>query len=154
GRGIFYGFVFALSSTAIVLRALAERGELDAPHGRFIVGTLIFQDLCVVPMVLVVPFLRGGADNAMPVIALAIGKAVVVVLATIGVARLVVPWALARVDQSRSREVFLLAILALCIGAAWLTAEAGLSLALGAFLGGMLIADSDYGHRAMGDVMP
>jgi CPA2 family monovalent cation:H+ antiporter-2 len=154
GRGVFYGFVFALSSTAIVLRALAERGELDAPHGRFIVGTLIFQDLCVVPMVLVVPFLRGGAENAMSVVVLAIGKAVVVVLVTIGVARFIVPRVLARVDQSRSREVFLLAILALCIGAAWLTAEAGLSLALGAFLGGMLIADTDYGHRAMGDVLP
>ncbi|MBK7863243.1 MAG: cation:proton antiporter [Archangiaceae bacterium] len=156
-RGLFYGFVFALSSTAIVLRALAERGELDAPHGRFIVGTLIFQDLCVVPMVLIVPFLspqqaaQGGAAMA---VSLAIGKAAAVVVVSIVVARLVVPRALARVDQSRSREVFLLAILALCIGGAWLTSLAGLSPALGAFLGGMLVADTEYGHRAMGDVMP
>jgi CPA2 family monovalent cation:H+ antiporter-2 len=155
GRGIFYGFIFALSSTAIVLRALTERGELDAPHGRFIVGTLIFQDLCVVPMVLVVPFLAGAAgQNPAQSIAIAIAKAAVVVIVTIAVARVVVPYVLKRVDQSRSREVFLLAILALCIGAAWLTSAAGLSLALGAFLGGMLIADTDFGHRAMGDVMP
>lgn len=156
-RGIFYGFVFALSSTAIVLRALTERGELDAPHGRFIVGTLIFQDLCVVPMVLIVPFLAPGSSsdgNVALAIGAAIAKAVGVVIGTVVVARLVVPRLLARVDQSRSREVFLLAILGLCIGTAWLTSLAGLSLALGAFLGGMLVADTEYGHRAMGDVLP
>lgn len=156
GRGVFYGFVFALSSTAIVLRALTERGELDAPHGRFIVGTLIFQDLCVVPMVLIVPLLRSDAalGNVSLSLAMALGKALLVVIATVTVARLVVPRLLAWVDASRSREVFLLAILALCIGTAWLTSLAGLSLALGAFLGGMVVADTEYGHRAMGDILP
>lgn len=156
GRGVFYGFAFALSSTAIVLRALADRRELDAPHGRFIVGTLIFQDLCVVPMVLIVPLLAagGGAGSAAASIAVAIGKAAAVVVAVIGVARFVVPRALGWVDASRSREVFLLAILGLCIGTAWLTSLAGLSLALGAFLGGMVVADTEYGHRAMGDILP
>ncbi|MCC7542763.1 MAG: cation:proton antiporter, partial [Deltaproteobacteria bacterium] len=153
---LFYGFVFALSSTAIVLRALGERRELDAPHGRFIVGTLIFQDLCVVPMVLVVPLLgtAAPASGAATAVALAIGKAAGVVVATIVVARVIVPRVLGWVDASRSREVFLLAILALCIGTAWLTSLAGLSLALGAFLGGMVVADTDYGHRAMGDILP
>ena len=156
GRGVFYGFVFALSSTAIVLRALAERRELDAPHGRFIVGTLIFQDLCVVPMVLIVPLLGASASagSAATSIALAMAKAAFVVVATVVVARFVVPRALALVDASRSREVFLLAILGLCIGTAWLTSLAGLSLALGAFLGGMVVADTEYGHRAMGDILP
>jgi len=157
GRSVFYGFVFTLSSTAIVLRALAERRELDAPHGRFIVGTLIFQDLCVVPMVLIVPMLgettQGGADMAKE-IGVALGKATLVVVVTILVARLVVPRALRWVAASRSREVFLLAVLALCVGTAWLTAQAGLSLALGAFLGGMIVADTEYGHRAMGDMLP
>lgn len=156
GRGVFYGFVFALSSTAIVLRALAERRELDAPHGRFIVGTLIFQDLCVVPMVLIVPLLgaAGSGGGAALGIGLAMGKAAAVVVAVVAVARFVVPRALALVDASRSREVFLLAILGLCIGTAWLTSLAGLSLALGAFLGGMVVADTEYGHRAMGDILP
>lgn len=156
GRGIFFGFVFALSSTAIVLRALTERRELDAPHGRFIVGTLIFQDLCVVPMVLIVPLLVPGSDagSAVTSIGLALAKAAAVVVATIAVSRLVVPRLLRWVDSARSREVFLLAVLALCIGTAWLTSLAGLSLALGAFLGGMAIADTEFGHRAMGDVMP
>ncbi len=156
GRGIFYGFVFALSSTAIVLRALTERRELDAPHGRFIVGALIFQDLCVIPMVLIVPLLSGRspAGAAAVGIGLAMLKAAGVITATIVIARFVVPRILDWVDASRSREVFLLAILALCIGTAWLTSLAGLSLALGAFLGGMVVADTEYGHRAMGDILP
>ena len=153
---IFYGFVFALSSTAIVLRALTDRREIDAPHGRFIVGTLIFQDLCVVPMVLVVPFL---ADTTAPGaaaghIGLALVKAALLIMTTVLLARVIVPRLLDLVDASRSREVFLLAVLALCIGTAWLTSLAGLSLALGAFLGGMVVADTEYGHRAMGDMLP
>lgn len=155
-RGIFYGFVFALSSTAIVLRALTERRELDAPHGRLIVGTLIFQDLCVVPMVLIVPLLgkAGDVGSVTSGIALALGKAAGVVVVTILLARMLVPRLLQWVDRARSREVFLLAVLALCMGTAWVTSLAGLSLALGAFLGGMAIADTEFGHRAMGDVMP
>jgi CPA2 family monovalent cation:H+ antiporter-2 len=156
GRSIFYGFVFAMSSTAIVLRALTERRELDAPHGRFIVGTLIFQDLCVVPMVLIVPLLGGGtgAGAASTQIAWALGKAALVVVATVVIARVVVPRVLAWVDASRSREVFVLAVIGLCIGTAWLTSLAGLSFALGAFLGGMVVADTEYGHRAMSDMLP
>lgn len=156
GRGVFYGFAFALSSTAIVLRALSERRELDAPHGKFIVGTLIFQDLCVVPMVLIVPLLgaSGPVGGAAVSIGVALGKAALVVVGTVLVARFVVPKILGWVDASRSREVFLLAILALCIGTAWLTSMVGLSLALGAFLGGMVVADTEYSHRAMGDILP
>jgi CPA2 family monovalent cation:H+ antiporter-2 len=156
GRAIFLGFVFSLSSTAIVLRALADRRELDAPHGRFIVGTLIFQDLCVIPMLLVVPLLgRPGHPVAATIdLARALATAAAVVIATLVFARVVVPHVLAWVDASRSREAFLLAILALCIGTAWLTSLAGLSLALGAFLAGMVVADTEYGHRAMGDMLP
>ncbi|MBI2391264.1 MAG: cation:proton antiporter [Deltaproteobacteria bacterium] len=156
GHGVFYGFVFSLSSTAIVLRALVERRELDAPHGRFIVGTLIFQDLCVIPMVLIVPLLGArGAPGALALsLAMALGKAVLVVVGTVALARFVVPKVLAWVDASRSREIFLLAILALCVGTAWLTALAGLSLALGAFLAGMVVADTEYSRRATGDILP
>jgi monovalent cation:H+ antiporter-2, CPA2 family len=156
GRGVFYGFVLALSSTAIVLRSLTERRELEAPHGRFIVGTLIFQDLCVVPMVLIVPLLGDAAQShhIAADISIALLKAVVVVIGIVGISRLIVPRVLTWVDASRSREVFLLAILALCIGTAWLTSLAGLSLALGAFLGGMVVADTEFGHRAMGDILP
>ncbi|MFO0595315.1 MAG: cation:proton antiporter [Myxococcaceae bacterium] len=159
GRSVFFGFVFALSSTAIVLRALTERRELDAPHGRFIVGTLIFQDLCVVPMVLVVPMLgegstdHGGRSPALEVL-LALGKAAAVVVTVVLLSRVLVPRLLRWVDRARAREVFLLAVMALCLGTAYLTSLAGLSLALGAFLGGIAIADTEFGHRAMGDVRP
>jgi CPA2 family monovalent cation:H+ antiporter-2 len=154
-RSLLYGFVFALSSTAIVLRALAERRELDAPHGRFIVGALIFQDLCVVPMVLIVPLLgQSGEAGAAGTVTLALFKAALLVGATLLIARVVVPKVLAWVDAARSREVFLLAILAISFGTAWLTSLAGLSLALGAFLGGLVVADTEYGHRAMGDILP
>jgi CPA2 family monovalent cation:H+ antiporter-2 len=156
GRGVLYGFVFALSSTAIVLRALTERQEIDAPHGRFIVGALIFQDLCVVPMVLIVPLLgaSGPGVGVLLDLGIAIGKALFVVVATLIVARFLAPRMLAWVDRSRSREVFLLAILALCIGTAWVTSLVGLSLALGAFLGGVVVAETEYSHRALGDVLP
>lgn len=156
-RALLYGFIFTMSSTAIVLRALGDRRELDAPHGRFIVGTLIFQDLLVVPMVLIVPLLapsQGGVMGAATQIGLALGKASAVVLGIFVAARALVPRLLAWVDASRSREVFLLAVLAICIGTAWLTSLVGLSLALGAFLGGMVVADTEYGHRAMGDILP
>ncbi len=154
-EAVFFGFVFALSSTAIVLRALTERRELDAPHGRFIVGTLIFQDLCVVPMVLLVPLLAAGGGSRLYLdVGLALGKAVLLVVVVLGVSRLLVPRALKWVAASRSREVFLLAVISLCIGTAWLTSLAGLSLALGAFLGGLVVADTEYRHRAMGDLLP
>lgn len=155
-HGMFFGFVVALSSTAIVLRALAERQELDAPHGRFIVGTLIFQDLCVVPMVLIVPLLGAGGTmgSAALGVGLAMGKAAVVVIGIIAFSRTIIPRVLTWVDASRSREIFLLAILALCIGTAWLTSMVGLSLALGAFLGGMVVAGTEFRHRAMGDLLP
>lgn len=149
-----FGFVFALSSTAIVLRLLGERGELDAPHGRFIVGVLIFQDLCVVPMVLAVPHLAGTAEGGLGHLVLALLEAVLAVVVVLLLARVVVPRLLAWVDASRSRELFILSVLTICIGTAWLTSLAGLSLALGAFLGGVAVADTRFRHRAIGDVLP
>lgn len=156
GQSLFYGFLFALSSTAVVLRVLADRGESDAPHGRFIIGTLIFQDLCVVPMVLIIPLLAGGqsiADGTIQ-ISFALLKASAMITGTFVLARFIVPRVFAAVDASQSREIFLLTVICLCLGTAWLTSKVGLSLALGAFLSGMIVADTEYGHRAMGDVLP
>jgi CPA2 family monovalent cation:H+ antiporter-2 len=153
---LFYGFVFALSSTAIMLRGLSERAELNAPHGRFIVGTLIFQDLCVVPMVLIIPRLGSNQDPATvwTDIGIALGSAAAVMVAALVISKLLVPRLLNWVDASRSRDVFLLSVLTICMGTAWLTSLAGMSLALGAFLAGMVVADTDYQHRAMGEMIP
>jgi CPA2 family monovalent cation:H+ antiporter-2 len=153
GRGVFYGFLVALSSTAIVLKGLAERGETDAPHGRLIVGVLLFQDLCVVPMMLLVPML-GGQGGGIAGIVRALLTAAAVVVATLALARLIVPRALHLVAATRARDVFVLAIVVVCAGVAWLTSLVGLSLALGAFLAGIALADSEYGHQAFADVLP
>jgi CPA2 family monovalent cation:H+ antiporter-2 len=152
-EGIFFGFLAALSSTAIVLKGLAERGATDAPHGRLIVGVLLFQDLCVVPMMLLVPMLAGQGGGALAVTK-ALGMAALVVVATLLLARRVVPRALHLVALSRSRDLFILAVVVICAGIAWLTSLAGLSLALGAFLAGIVLADSEYSHQAFTDVLP
>jgi CPA2 family monovalent cation:H+ antiporter-2 len=152
-EGIFFGFLAALSSTAIVLKGLAERGATDAPHGRLIVGVLLFQDLCVVPMMLLVPMLAGRGGGALAVTK-ALGMAALVVVATLLLARRAVPRALHLVALSRSRDLFVLAVVVICAGIAWLTSLAGLSLALGAFLAGIVLADSEYAHQAFTDVLP
>ena len=156
GQSVFLGFFVALSSTAIVLRALDERDEIDSPHGRAVVGVLLFQDLCVVPMVLLLPVLAGQTGDVHPALAVAAAlvKAAVAVVVTVLVARLVVPKLLGEVDRAKSRESFLLAIVATCAATAWATSHAGLSVALGAFLAGMVLADSDYAHRALAEVLP
>ncbi|MBZ0136176.1 MAG: cation:proton antiporter [Planctomycetes bacterium] len=149
-------FAVSLSSTAIVLRGMADRGEIDAPHGRFIVGTLLFQDLCVIPMMLTLPVLAGGgsAMDLLKQTGVSLGLAAAAVVVTYLLSRAVLPFLLARVDKTRSRESFVLAILAICIGIALSTGYAGLSLALGAFLAGVVIADSPFATRALTDVMP
>ncbi len=152
-RGVFFGFLVALSSTAIVLRALAERQETDAPHGRLIVGALIFQDLCVVPMMLAIPLLA-GREAGVGAMAWVLAKAVLLVVATVVFGRVVVPRFLEVVAGTRRRELFLLAVLGLFAGITWLTTLAGLSLALGAFMAGVALADSDYGYQALADMLP
>jgi CPA2 family monovalent cation:H+ antiporter-2 len=152
-HALFLGFLSALSSTAIVLRGLAERREMEAPHGRLIVGVLLFQDLCVVPMMLVTPMLAVG--EAQPgAVALALGKAVAVMVATIVLARFVVPPVFRAVARTQRRDVFLLAVVLVCASIAWATAQVGLSLALGAFLAGVVLADSEFSHQALSDVLP
>jgi CPA2 family monovalent cation:H+ antiporter-2 len=154
-RGILFGSAVALSSTAIVLRALSERGELDAPHGRFIVGTLLFQDLLVVPLTLLVPLLGEAEEGTSPLAILgALLVAMAGVLLVAAVARLAIPVFFQVVAATKSREIFLLAVLSVGIGAAWVMSALGLSVALGAFLAGMILADTEYRHRAMSELIP
>src|SRR5439155_15852958 len=151
---LLLGFVVALSSTAIVLKGLTDKGEIDAPHGRLATGVLIFQDLCVVPMMLVLPFLAGRSSGGAGALLLALGKAVLVVISVLVLARTVVPRALAEILKTRSRELFLIAVILVGTLTALGTAEAGASLALGAFLAGLVISESDYGHQALAELLP
>ena len=154
-RGIVFGLVVALSSTVVVLRVLDVRGELDAPHGRFIVGALIFQDLLVVPLTLLVPVLASGDSGGfMFEVAWALARATLAIGAVVLVARFLIPRLFNAVDTTRTREVFLLTVISIALGSAWLMNQIGLSFALGAFLAGILLADTDYSHRATSDIIP
>ncbi len=153
-QAVFWGCLLALSSTAIVLKALADRGESDSLHGRATIGILIFQDLAVVPMMLVIPLLASGSESAAGGVLLALAKSAVLVGLIVVAAWFVVPKLLEQIVKSRSRELFLLTIIVLCLGIAWLTSLAGLTLALGAFLAGLVISESEYSHQAMAEVLP
>ena len=151
---LFLGFLVALSSTAIVLKVLTDQGEIDTPHGRLATGILIFQDLCVVPIMLVLPFLAGKAEGGAAALALAMAKAVAVVIGVVVLARTVVPRAFTFILKTKSRELFLIAIILLGTLTALGTAAAGASLALGAFLAGLVISESDYAHQALAELLP
>ncbi|WP_447978208.1 cation:proton antiporter domain-containing protein [Candidatus Nitrospira bockiana] len=154
GQAFFWGCLLSLSSTAIVLKALADRGETDSPHGRIIVGILIFQDLAVVPMMLAVPLLARPTEGAIADLLIVLAKATVLVGLIVATAWFVVPKFLDHIVRSRSRELFLLTVIVLCLGIAWLTSLSGLSLALGAFIAGLVISESEYSHQAMAEVLP
>jgi CPA2 family monovalent cation:H+ antiporter-2 len=154
GEALLWGLLVALSSTAIVLKLLGERGETDSPQGRIAVGVLIFQDLSVVPMMFLLPVLAGTAASSGPWLGWVIAKALAVVVVVLISARMVIPPLLHQVVRTRSHELFVLSIVLICFGTAWLTALAGLSLALGAFVAGILISESDYGQQALADVLP
>ncbi|MBI4391335.1 MAG: cation:proton antiporter, partial [candidate division NC10 bacterium] len=149
----FFGFLLALSSTAVVLKTLVDRAEIDSPHGRCVLGILIFQDLCVVPMMLLAPLLGTGAASAADVLrtlALAAGVVGVVLLG----ARYVVPRLLYEIVRTRSRELFVISVIVICLGTAYATAQAGLSLALGAFLAGLVISESEFSTQALTEILP
>lgn len=152
-ESVFFGFLVSLSSTAILMKLLMDAGEMDTPHGKAALGILIFQDLCVVPLMLFVPFLGGGGTGIADVALIAAKAGVVVVIAHFG-SRFAVPWIFSQVVRTRSRELFILTIIFVGFGTAWLTAEAGLSLALGAFIAGLAISESEYSHQVMGDIIP
>src|SRR5262245_41348408 len=152
-QGIFLGFLFALSSTAIVLRILADRSELDSPHGRLSVGILIFQDICIIPMMLLVPTLAGEAVNFLHV-AKQLGLALLAIGVLIIAARYIVPRVLTQVVQLRNRDVFLITVLFICLGTAYATSSMGLSLAIGAFIAGLVISESDYSHQIIAEILP
>jgi CPA2 family monovalent cation:H+ antiporter-2 len=153
-QGVFWGFLFSLSSTAIVLKALAERGDSDSIHGRATIGILVFQDLAVVPMMLLTPILGGQSDGNWQAILLTLGESILVVALVIAGAWYLVPKVLGHIVRSRSRELFLLTIIVSCLGIAWLSSLGGLSLALGAFIAGLVISESEYSHQAMAEVLP
>lgn len=154
GTAIFLGMIITPSSTAIVLKLLMERGEVESPYGRITTSILIFQDIAVIPMMLLMPMLIPGGNSSIKDIGITLGYAAVVVVLLFVVARFIVPKLLGKVTNTRSREVFLFSIILICMVVAYITNKAGLSLALGAFLAGMIVSETGYGYQALGNVVP
>jgi len=152
-ESLFIGFLVALSSTAIIMKMLLDRAEMDSPHGRLSMGILIFQDLCVVPLMLLIPILAGN-QGSFPGLLWTMAKSAAILFLVIFSARWLVPNILHQIVHTRSRELFVITIILLCLGTALLTSELGLSLALGAFLAGLVISESDYAYQAISDILP
>ena len=150
---VFTGLLVSLSSTAIVLKMLADRRTTGTPTGRVSISFLIFQDLAIVAMVLVVPMLGGEASGAGE-LAWALGKAIGIIVAVLVVARTLVPKILDAVARTCSEEIFLLSVVGLCFGTAYLTSLADVSISLGAFLAGLMVSESRLSAQALGDIMP
>ena len=151
--GIYTGCLVALSSTAIVLGLLAERDETETPTGRLSLALLIFQDLAIVVMVLLVPMLAGEGGTTGNLIWV-LGKALLLIAAVLVLARRLVPWMLEHIVFTRRRELFLLTVVTICFGTAALSAYAGISLALGAFLAGLVVSESRYRDQALSEILP
>jgi len=152
-NSIFYGFIIALSSTAIVMKLLSDKGELNSPHGKICLGILLFQDLCVVPLMLFTQMLSGeggGLFNFLNVIF----KALVILSIVFIFSRIAVPFLLHEIVKTRSRELFIITTISICLGTAFFTSKLGLSLALGAFLAGVVISESEYSAQAVSDILP
>ena len=147
------GALAALSSTAIVLKVYKDRGALDSPDGRVIVGILVFQDLAIVPLVLLLQ-LMGRSGESLGTVAGSVVVSLLVITVMVVAGRVAVPWILARLVDLRNREIFTLGIMFFGLSAAFLTASVGLSLALGAFLAGLVISESEFGFQALSDVLP
>ena len=156
--GVALGGAMAMSSTAMVMRLASDRGEIESAHGRPVVGVLLFQDLAVVPLLVLIPALAGiGADGGQGLttaLGLAFGKSVLVLAIALLIGqRIVRPW-LTLVARRKSQELFTLNVLLMTLGLAWITEHAGLSLALGAFLAGMLISETEFRYQVEADVKP
>jgi len=148
------GGALAMSSTAIVVKMLTERLELESPHGRKIIGILLFQDLAVVPLLILIPSLGKPAEELASTLGWAALKAVFVLVLLLFIGQKIMRKWFTIVVKRRSQELFMLNLLLITLGAAWITEKAGLSLALGAFVAGMLISETQYRHQVEEDIKP
>jgi CPA2 family monovalent cation:H+ antiporter-2 len=151
---IVLGGAMAMSSTAIVIKLMADRLELETEHGKRVIGVLLFQDLAVVPLLVLIPALGSPGGDMAADLAWAVLKAVVLLALLLSGGRQAMRWWLTLVARRKSEELFVLNLLLVTLGLAWLTEHAGLSLALGAFVAGMLVAETEYKHQVETDIRP
>jgi CPA2 family monovalent cation:H+ antiporter-2 len=159
-QAILMGFLFSLSSTAIVLKLLHERGEMDSPHGSIALGILIFQDLMAIPMIMAIPFLASIPQlDPTPLLstealATLVIEDLAIVLVLIVLAKWVIPRVMHEIARTKNQELFLLVVILTCFGVAWMVSFTGMSLAIGALLAGLIISGSEYSHQAASIVLP
>lgn len=153
-ESLFFGFVVTLSSTAIVIRLYTDRGEMNSPVGRLSLGTLLTQDMAIVPMVLFIQIFGGEGGTSLLEVGSALGIALVAVVGIILAAYYIVPLFLHQIVRLKSPEVLTMAGIFICLGTAWTSSHFGLSLALGAFIAGIVISESEYSHQITASVLP
>ncbi len=153
-EALLIGLLVSMSSTAIVLKMLDERAEMTSPHGKNAFSILIFQDFLVVPAMIMIPLMAGshtGMEGSAPLV---LAEACGFILFLYAAYKWIVPGILYQVARTKSRELFLMTVILLCLGVAWVTSLLGLSLALGAFLAGLIISESEYAQEALGRILP
>lgn len=148
------GGLVAMSSTALVMGLLSEHGVIDAPQGRLSVAILLFQDLCIVPLLLAVPILAAGADGSTGTVVVAVGQALLAITGLFVVARFIVPWLLERAALHGSRDLFSLLALLIVVGSAVTAESLGLTLAVGAFIGGIVASASPFAYQMFAELVP
>lgn len=151
---IFIGFLFSLSSTAIVLKLMQDRSEMDTPHGRNILGILLFQDIAVIPMMMFAPVLAGTANGLGSSPFLLLGKIALILIMIYISARWLVPLLLHQIARQQSPQLFLITIVTICLAVAWFTSSLGISVSLGAFLAGLIISESEFSLQALSSILP
>lgn len=153
GVGVVYGIVIALSSTAVFMKMLDERRETDSMHGRIGLGVAIFQDLVTIPILISISLIA-NQKNVLPAVGAAAVKSAALIAAVVLIGSYLFPLLLRGILQTRSKELFLITSVFIFLGTAWVTASAGVSLALGSFLAGLILSESEYGHQIFAEVRP
>jgi CPA2 family monovalent cation:H+ antiporter-2 len=153
-QSIFIGFILAHSSSALVLKILKDRSDEDSPQGRISIGVILFQDVMVVPMMLLIPFLAGSSGPDAWTIIWKLFKSILIIVVILVAARYVVPFILERLVNMNMRDVLVITAVVITMGIAWITESLGLSLAIGAFLAGLALSDTDFTHQIISDINP
>ncbi len=155
GESVFLGCLISMSSTAIVIGILDQKGETTSPHGRLSIAILIFQDMVAIPMLLLTPYLAGNENSSIDLSNLwPFIKGLIILVTVFFCAQKLIPKILFLVARTRNKELFLLSVLAICFGVAFLTSHLGLSLTIGAFLAGLIISESEYSSEAITHIFP
>jgi monovalent cation:H+ antiporter-2, CPA2 family len=153
-QAVFIGFILVHSSSALILKILKDRGDESSPQGRISIGVLVFQDMMVVPMMLLVPFLAGGSGPAALEVLWKLIKSILIIFSILMAARYIVPLVLEKLVEMNMRDVLVIASVVITMGIAWITESLGLSLAIGAFLAGLALSETDFTHQIISDINP